>query len=304
MSLTISSVADNPLIISCDIDFNQIIDVPLILPVITIRRSKKDVYYQNKTMLEEIYTHNIVDDLLDRIIVKTTIGGKTIMSRKIQNPSKIQPLQMDTAIIVPKSTVPGVIGAAKNIVGSKLASLIKADRISFGIPMPNGTYRFEVVSDGGATKYVVTNIDTGFKSAPTDVSATPNTTLIPGVSVTVEALTDCVAGDYADVTVLGDTTFIVPGTVLGRLKNGANKGKYVVANDTDIDSYDAIRISAGTLETDPDKKRIGSDGSSTIVNADTMTVAVYVFAQLTKSVCEDINLTTALEAKIKGIVWD
>lgn len=229
------------------------------------------------------------------------------MSRKIQDPSRLTPLQMDTAIIVPRATLPGIIGNPTDVVGSTLAGLITATRISYGLPLVDGTYRIEVVETGeSATKttgYKVTNLDTGFESAVTTPGSDAVTTLIPGVSLKIAALTGCVAGDYADIDVFGDTTFLVPGTVLGRLKEGPNKGKYEVALDANITKYDHVRICAGTLETDPEKRRIGSDGSSMMVNADTFTVSVYVFAQLSKAIVDSVNMTDALRAKITGIVW-
>lgn len=223
------------------------------------------------------------------------------MSRKIQDPSRLTPLQMDTAILVPRTTLPGIIATPADVVGTTLGGLIKAERTSYGLPLVDGTYRIEVVGDG--SKYKVTNINTGFESSEQTPAADAVTTLIPGVSLTIASLTGCVAGDYADIDVAGDTTFIVPGTVLGRLKDGVNQGKYEVAVDPNMAKYDILRICAGTLETDPDKRRIGSDGSSMMVNADTMTVSVYVFAQLSKTIVDSVNMTDAMREKIQGIVW-
>lgn len=257
-------------------------------------------FYQS-TLIEEFVSRRYTDELFDRIIVKNLIGGKIIMARKIQDPSILKPLLMDTAILVPKSTLPGLIDKPKNVVGTTLGGLIKLERISYGMPMPTGTYRFEVNAD--ASKYKVTNLDTGFTSDETAPAATAVTTLIPGIAVKVESLTGVVNGDYADVDVFGDTTFIVPGTVLGRLKEGPNKGKFEVAIDPNIGKYDIVRISAGTLETDASKRTLATDGSNVLANNDTMTVAVYIYAQLNKEICQSVNMTDALEKKIEGIVW-
>lgn len=298
----ISVETELPLVLPYEIDVIYV-DSPLL---ITIARKEVEplLFYRSNVSGEVYKRRRISDELFDKVIIKNMIGGKIIMARKIQNPSKLQPLQMDTAILVPKTVLPGLIGNTKNMVGTKLSEAISLARISYGIPMPTGTYRFEAVGTSENIKYTVTNLETGFKSAEIPVSATANTTLIPGVAVTISSLTGVVAGDYADVDVFGDTTFIVPGTVLGRLKTGPNKGKYEVAVDTNIANYDVVRISAGTLETDPDKRRIGSDGSNILVNSDTLTVSVYVYAQLDKAVCQSVNMTEALENKIQGIVWD
>lgn len=261
---------------------------------------RKDVLFHN-AVVEEVIPRRYADELFDKIIIKQVIGGKTFMSRKVQDPSRLTPLQMDTAILVPRTTLPGIISTPTNVVGETLAGLITATRTSYGLPLVDGTYRVEIVGDG--SKFKVTNMDTGFESEETSPAADPITTLIPGVSLTIAALTGCVAGDYADIDVFGDTTYIVPGTVLGRLKDGTNKGKYEVAIDPNIEKYDILRICAGTLETDPDKRRIGSDGSSMMVNADTMTVSVYVFAQLSKSIVDGVNMTDKMREKIQGIVW-
>lgn len=259
-------------------------------------------YFYKDSAMDEYY-HGVTDELLDRIIIKTMLGGKIIMARKIIDPSILSPLQMDTAIIVPNATVPGVIEEARNVVGSVLGGKIVTKRTSAGLPLPGGSYRFEIINSGAA--YRVTNLETGFTSADVTPEANPNLTLIPGVSVTVPDLTGCVDGDYADVDILGDSTFIIPGTVLGKLNSGANKGRFEVATDENLAAgkYDFIRISSGTLETDASKRTIGSDGGTTSVTADTLTVAVYVFAQLKKAVCQNVNLTSAMEAKLQGIVW-
>lgn len=222
------------------------------------------------------------------------------MARKALDPCRLQPLQMDTAILVPKSTLPGLIGDVKDVVGKTLGGLITLERTSYGIPMPDGRYRFECTAEG---KYKVTNLDTGFESEVQTPGTDGVTTLVPGITVKLADMTGVVAGDYADVDVYGDTTYIIPGTVLGRLNSGPNKGKYEVAIDTNIAKYDIVRIAAGALETDANKRGIGSDGSSMMVNADTLTVSVYVYAQLSKEVVQGVNMTEALEKKIQGIVW-
>lgn len=278
------------------LDEIYIVNEPLLF---FMQSDDKKVFYKADA-IEEYYPRRYADESFDRIIIKNLIGGQIIMARKAVNPSVLQPLQMDTAIVVPKSVLPGLIGDVKNVTGSTLAGLVDLSRISYGMPMPTGTYRIEVVEDG---KYKVTNVETGFSSAEVAPAADGNTTLIPGVAVKIPALTGCVAGDYAEVDVFGDTTYIVPGTVLGRLKTGPNAGKYEVAVDPNIGNYDIVRIASGALETDSSKKGIGSDGSSMMVNADTLTVSVYVFAQLKEDVCKNVNMTDALKDKIQGIVW-
>lgn len=222
------------------------------------------------------------------------------MARQIKSPSRLQPIQMDTALIVPGTTLPGIIGTPKNMVGTTFASKITLARISEGIPMPEGTYRFEVTAEN---KYKVTNVNTGFISAEQTKGDSAVTTLIPGVSVTISDMTGCVAGDYVDVDVAGDTTFLVPGTILGQLTTGTYAGRYEVAKESNLANYRNVRVCAGTIETDAAKRGIGSDGSNLMINSDTLTVAVYVFAQLDLEVVESVNMTANMKAKLNGIVW-
>lgn len=263
------------------------------------RMESLNLYYAN-ALDTEVYPRKHEDKLFDRIILKRVIGGKTYMSRKIVNPSRLQPLQMDTAIVVPNATLPGIIGTPNNVVGSTLAAKITLSRISYGIPLPDGKYRFAVTEEN---KYKVTNLNTGFESAVQSKGDSPISTIVPGINVTIADMTGCVAGDYADVEVFGDTTFLIPGTILGRLKTGTNAGKYEVALEDNLANYSHLRVCAGTLETDPSKKRIGSDGSNLQVNANTMTVAVYVFAQLDLEIVQSVNMTNAMKQLLNGIVW-
>ena len=126
---------------------------------------------------------------------------------------------------------------------------------------------------------------------------------VQGLTITVASgLTGVVVGDIVDVYIVGDSTYIIPGTIMGRIKDESSDyfGKWMPIG-TDLTKFDALRVCGGTLETD--KSRLVAPASDTMMVADNYTVDGYVFAEVIESVCRNINLTDEAKTKITGIVW-
>lgn len=221
--------------------------------------------------------------------------------RRIRQISTLPPVQRDTAQVVANSYILGGLDQKVNVVGTAFGDLISVARVSDLTHVYDGAYRFACTEAG---KFTVENIETGVKSAVKDATsaAVVITDIVPGITVTVASgLTGVVVGDTVDVYFQGDSTYIVPGTILGRLKEGVNVGKWEPVG-SDITKYDLFRVCGGTIETD--KSRNISPNSDTYMLDDKFTVDVYVFGQVSEAVCKDINLTDAIKAKMQGIVWE
>lgn len=225
------------------------------------------------------------------------------MSRKHQIVSKIQPLQLDTVHLVKGSYIKGGFEKTIDLVGTTFSTLITVERVSDNTPVFEGTYRFTCSETG---KFKVTDMKTG-SNIGTEYDASSADAVITdlyGLKITVTSgLTGVVADDICDVYITGDSTYIVPGTVLGRIKDDTspNVGKYEPIG-SDLTKYDVLRICAGAVETNPQNFVPGI--SNTVNNMDNDTTSVYVFAQLIEEACRSINLTDDAKAMINGIVWE
>lgn len=224
------------------------------------------------------------------------------MNREIKQISRLQPLQRDTAIVVPMSTIKGGASEAINVVGTKLSTAIKVERVNDLIPVMDTSLRFTVTETG---KFTVANVDTGYTTETKDASSADAVlTEFPGLKITVASgLKSAVANDICDVNVIGDSTYIVPGTILGRIKDSNSDyfGQYEPVG-SDITKYDIFRVCGGVIETN--KANFVAPISNTMNTDDRYTVDVYVFAQVIESVCRGINLTDDIKAKMQGIVWE
>ena len=223
------------------------------------------------------------------------------MRREVRQISRLTPLQRDTAIVVPNSFIKGGATIKTDVVGSALSKAITVERLNDLIPVLDTSLRFLVTATG---KFKVTNVDTGYVTGEKDASSADVViTDFSGIKITVKTgLSSAVADDICDVSVVGDSTYIVPGTILGRINDSSDyKGKWEPVG-SDLTKYDIFRVCGGTIETN--KQNYVAPISNTMNNADNYTVDVYVFAQVIESVCRSINLTDDIKAKIQGIVWE
>lgn len=223
------------------------------------------------------------------------------MRRTVKQISILPPVQRGTVKVVPNSYIKGGKSHIVNVVGTKLKDAITIERIDDKIFCPDGLFRIEVTS---ANKVVVENIDTGYKTAEKDAGAGAVTiTDFSGIKIKIaQNLNGASVHDTADVSVIGDSTYIVPGTILGRINDVHNSyfGMYEPVGST-ITQYDNFRVCGGALETN--RQNLVAPVSNTIVNDDNNTVDVYIFAEVIESVCKEINLTDAIKAKMYGINW-
>lgn len=222
--------------------------------------------------------------------------------RKIKQISKIQPLQRDTAHLIPNSYILGGLDKIIDVIGSKFAELITVARVSDANPVYDGVYRFTCTGTG---KFTVTNMNTNVTSS--EYNATSQNVVATdayGITMTVAGgMTGVTEGDSCDVYIIGDSTHIIPGTILGRIKdeNSDNFGKFEPIG-SDLEKYDVLRVCGGTVETD--KENFTAPVSDSMVNADNYAVDVYIFAQVIESVCREINMTDDAKKRIEGIVWE
>lgn len=224
------------------------------------------------------------------------------MNRQVRQISRLTPLQRDTAIVVPMSTIKGGKTEMTDVVGEKLSTVIKVERTSDALPVFDTSLRFLVTETG---KFTVTNVDTGYVTTEQDASSADVVlTEFSGLKITVASgLASAVANDICDVNILGDSTYIVPGTILGRIKDTKSDyfGRWEPVG-SDITKYDVFRVCGSTVETN--KANHIPAVSNTMNMDDKYTVDVYVFGQVIESVCRDINLTDEIKAKMQGIVWE
>ena len=224
------------------------------------------------------------------------------MRRQIRQIGTLPPLQRDTAKIVPNSVILGGKTEATNVVGTALDGAITITRIADNVPVYDTSLRITVTEAG---KFKIKNVDTGYETEVKDASASDVTvTDFHGLSILVESgLNGAVADDICDVNVWGDSSYIVPGTILGRIKNEASDfyGMFEPIK-SDLTQYDILRVCGGMIETN--KANFVAPISDTMNTDDRYTVDVYVFGQVFESVCRDINMTDNAKARLDGIVWE
>lgn len=223
------------------------------------------------------------------------------MKRKIRQISILPPLQRGTAQLVPNSFIKGGQSEKTDVVGEALSKAITVSRVSDAILVPDQTLRFVVTAAG---KFKVSDPSTGYESAELDAtSAAVTITTFPGLSIVVASgLNSAAKDDICDVSVIGDSTYIIPGTILGRIKNTSsdNYGKYEpVGSDTSL--YDRFVVCGGTADTN--KQNYIAPNAMTENNDDRMTVDYYVFGEVIESACKAINLTDNIKKNIYGINW-
>lgn len=214
---------------------------------------------------------------------------------------KIQPVQTDTVQLIPNCALRGKIGDPVDVVGDALAAQITLER-NANIPLTDGVYRVECVNIGSESspdlEFVVENLDTQTTSGSFSASATPNQGVIGGIDLTVAGLSGVDEGDYAEFEVTGDQTYIVPGTVLGRVKGTKN---WKPAYDDEIDSFDEFRVAQTFQETDKSQTVLPHGYEFSV--SQVYSIAVVVYGQLIESACRSINLTDKLKAKMPWYVW-
>ena len=225
------------------------------------------------------------------------------MKRQVKQISKLPPLQRDTAMIVPNSTIKGGSFDAVDVVGNNFSSIIKIERVNDKLPVLDTNLRFVATA---ASKFTITNVDTGYVTAEQDASSADVTVVdFAGIKITIASAdaSKFVADDICDISVIGDSTYIVPGTILGRIKdeNSQYHGWYEPIG-SDLTQYDILRVCGGTIETN--KANLVAAASDIMNNDNKYTVDVYVFGQVYKHVCSEINLTDDAEKMIQGIVWE
>jgi len=223
------------------------------------------------------------------------------MAKQIKMINRIQPLQLDTVQLLPKSYIRGGIKAAYNVTGTALAGKLVTVR-NTNVALPEGNYRVEVAIVGavGVGAYKIHDLDHGTVSANILTSATAQAGLIAGVNLTIADTTGTVLGDYAEFQVEGDQTYIIPGTVVGRFASGVNKGKWAPAYDDTIATFDVIRVISGFAETNKDQTLAPNLRQVNI--SENYATSCYIFAQLIEA--NLVNLTANLKAKLTGIVWE
>lgn len=220
--------------------------------------------------------------------------------RQIRPISKIQPVQIDTVELLPHSFIPGSVGAIANLTGSALAAKISTIRNPFS-RMSDGTYRV-TCTDSATKKFKLTNVDLGTEIQNLDVNVDHN--LIGGFSFKIATdITGVSTGDVVEFVVVGDQTYIIPGTILGRIKNGvANAGKWKpILDDSDVSNYDAFRVCQSFQETDK-SKTVLAHGFEANVSTNYI-VDVIVYGEVYESTCRGINMTDTIKAKLNTIAW-
>ena len=227
------------------------------------------------------------------------------MKREIRQLGTLPPLQRDTAQIIPMSYIKGGTFVADNVVGSVLKDAIKVERVSDKMPVVDTPLRIlATATNTNTNKFTITNQETGYVTAELDASTVDAVCSdFGGLKITIISanLTGVAADDICDVSIMGDSTYIVPGTILGRVKTGDYAGKYEPIG-SDLSAYDVLRVCGGTIETN--KSNFVSPIYNTMNNDDRFTVDVYVFGQVFESVCRSINMTDDAKARLQGIVWE
>lgn len=220
--------------------------------------------------------------------------------RKIKQIFKIQPLQIDTVELLPGCKVPGIIGAVVDVVGTTLKAKTTVVRAIGNIPLIDGIYQIKVTNTG---KVTVFDMENGTSSAEYTVGeGIEIVDAVPGVKITIAKDAGATLGDIAEFEVVGDQTYIIPGTILGRIATGANAGKWrPVLSDADMSNFDCYRVASTVQETDK-KKTVLPHGYEVNLSS-VYTIDVIVYGQIFESVCRGINLTDAIKAKMPFIAW-
>lgn len=214
---------------------------------------------------------------------------------------KIQPLQIDTVELIPSSSIEGNISSVVNSTGTSMSARVTLT--ANALPKVDGSFRIKVKTAGG--KYDIIDTITG-TVLRADIDSSDTVTiadLIPGVTIKVAAFTGETVGNACDFQTIADQTYIIPGTILGKVKTGVNSGKWrpVRSTDTDLSVFDSFRICNGFQETDKTKTVLPHGYEVNLSSV--FTVDVVVYGQVFRSVCNSINLTTALEAKMPFIAF-
>lgn len=218
--------------------------------------------------------------------------------RKMKQIFKLQPLQIDTVELVPMSAVPGILKTPVDVVGTSVKARVTLSRNEGNVPLIDGTYQIKVTS---ANK--VTVIDTVRGTTSAEYDATSGVTIldaVPGAKIEVSTGTLNV-GDIAEFEVIGDQTYIIPGTVLGRIKDGVNAGKWKPVSESTLTGYDQFRIASTAQETDKTKTVLPHGYEVNLSSV--YTIDVIVYGQIYEAVCRDINLTDDLKAKMPFVAW-
>lgn len=224
-----------------------------------------------------------------------------LKERKISN---LQPVQIETVEIAKNAYIRGRIGEPTDVVGSTLASKITLDR-NTNVRLPDGTYQVKVTVAGaaGTGKYQVIDVENGTVTAEITTAAGAQAGVIAGVNITVTDTDGCAKDDVVEFVVYGDQTRIIPGTVIGRVKDKEDPrfGLWVPAYDDTINTFDVFRVVNGYQQTDK-SKLTPEDSFDVNISTNYITSAI-VFGEVFESVLRDINLTDTLKAKLTGIVW-
>lgn len=223
--------------------------------------------------------------------------------RKIKQIFKLQPIQIDTVELLPNSKVPGIIGTAVDVVGTSIADEMTIERATGNIPLIDGKYQVKATDTG---KVTVFDIENGTSSGEYTVDSTNGVVIVdavPGVKLTLTKDAATTNGDIAEFEVIGDQTYIIPGTILGRIKEGANVGKWrPVLSDADMSNFDCYRVASTVQETDK-KKTVLPHGYEVNLSS-VFTIDVIVYGQIYESVCRGINLTNNLKNAMPFIAWN
>lgn len=134
------------------------------------------------------------------------------MSRVIRKINKIQPLQIDTVIMEPFSYIEGIINKPADVVGSTLASKITLKR-NPNVQLPNGHYRIKCST--ATTHFIIEDLVRGTKTQEleaTNFASAPVAGLMSGIDIQITDLTGVAKNDYVEFEVIGDQTYIIPGS--------------------------------------------------------------------------------------------
>lgn len=219
--------------------------------------------------------------------------------------SRIQPLQIDTIQVAERSFVRGKVNKPVDVTGTKFAAKIKLER-TIGVALPSGKYRVEVIIAGatGTGSYKIVDIEHGTETAPILTAAEKIEGRISGVAITVADTTGTQAGDYVEFIVEGDSTFLQPGTIMGKVTdaNSPLKGNWIPVYDDTLALVGPLRILNGFVETD--KTQTLAPNLREVNMSKNFATSVIVYAQINEAQCRKINLTDAMKERITGIVWE
>lgn len=220
--------------------------------------------------------------------------------RPVKDIFKLQPIQIDTVELVPGSAIEGTLGEVTDVIGTALAALVTTAKN--GLPLMDGDYEI-VATDAAANKFKVV-YSNGFETAEIVADGTPNDTAIPGITLTVAALAGVSDNDKASFEVVGDQTYYIPGTVVGKIKEGTNSGKWQAVRSTDtLTDYSQFRVCSTFQETDKSKTVLPNGYESNLSTV--FTIDVVVYGMIYENACAAINLeaVTDLKKEMPFYVW-